>query len=202
MRAALLLFLLLLAGCGDTLWSGLLPDRAAAAREEQAMPAGPALRLTLRGRPSYAVLVQSMGDRRLWRTGGNQVIETDGGRVVATAGFGEMLAATRLDGPDPLDDPAALLDRPASARRMVDLMRADRAAEGMRFGVPVECRVEATRTEDPAVLLVEERCRASGAGRFTNRFWLAAEGGAVLQSEQWIGPSLPLLRVEVLSPAS
>ncbi|WP_431271452.1 YjbF family lipoprotein [Dankookia sp. P2] len=122
--------------------------------------------------------------------------------MVATAGFGEMLAATRFDGPDPLADPSALLERPAAARRMVDLMRADRAAEGMRFGVQVECRLQATRTEDAAVLLVEERCRAEGAGRFTNRFWVAAEGGAVLQAWQWIGPGLPMLTVEFLSPAS
>src|SRR4051812_6987651 len=132
--ATLLLAAPLLAGCGDTVWSGLLPGTA----EPDPEPAGPALRLTLRGHTHYAALVQEMGDRRLWRTADNQVVETAGGRVVATAGFGEMLAATRFDGPDPLADPAALLDRPVVARRMVDLMRADRAPEGMRFGVQVE----------------------------------------------------------------
>ncbi|MCB4821299.1 YjbF family lipoprotein [Roseicella aerolata] len=202
MRAAsaLLLPVLLLAGCGDSLWGGLAPaaSRPAAAEAE---PAGPALRLTLRGRARYALPVQAVGERRLWRTAGQEVVETDRGRILATAGFGEMLVATRFDGPDPLADPAALLDRPAAARRLVDLMRADRAAEGMRFGVPVECRLDARQTEEPAVLLVEERCRAKGAGRFTNRFWVAAEGGAVLQAQQWIGPGLPLLTVEFLEPA-
>ena len=200
--SAFLLSALLLAGCGDTLWSGVLPASFAAAPGPDTEPDGPALRLTLRGRVSYAALVQAMGERRLWRTAGNQVVETDGGRVVATAGFGEMLAATRFDGPDPLADPSALLDRPAVARRMVDLMRADRAAEGMRFGVQVECRLQAKRGEDAALLLVEERCRAAGAGRFTNQFWVAAEGGAVLQAWQWIGPGVPMLTVEFLSPAS
>ena len=146
----LLVFLplaLSLGGCGDTLWSGLLPARAGPT-EADIEPAGPALRLTLRGRTHHAALVQEMGERRLWRTAGNQVVETEGGRVVATAGLGEMLAATRFDGPDPLATPAALLDRPASARRMVDLMTADRAAEGMRFGMQVECRLRAKPTED------------------------------------------------------
>ncbi|MFC7475602.1 YjbF family lipoprotein [Dankookia sp. GCM10030260] len=200
MRRVALLLALCLGGCGDTLWSGVLPGPAAPGQD--IAPAGPALRLTLRGRPAYAALVQETGERRLWRTASNQVVETDGGRVVATAGLGEMLAATRFDGPDPLTTPAALLDRPAVARRMVDLMRADRAAEGMRFGVQVECRLRAKPTEDAAVLLVEETCRAAGAGRFTNRFWVAAEGGAVLQASQWIGPGVPMLTVEFLSPAS
>jgi hypothetical protein len=201
MRAtpALLLSALLLAGCGDTLWAGLPASWPGAGRAEaEPEPAGPALRLTLRGRESLAALVQEAGDRRLWRTAGNQVVETDGGRVVATSGFGEMLAATRLDGPDPLSAPAALLDRPALARRLVDLMRADRAAEGMRFGIPVECRLAAQRTGEPEVLLVEERCRAGGAGRFTNRYW--TEGGTVLRAEQWIGPGLPMLTVDFLGP--
>src|SRR3954464_3394932 len=149
-RASALLLALLLAGCGDSLWAGLLagPSRGAPADIE---PSGPALRLLLGGRASYAALVQETGERRLWRTAGNQVVETDGGRVVATAGFGEMLAATRFDGPDPLGAPAAPLGRPAPAPPLVDLMRADRSPEGMRFGVQVECRLQAKPTEDAAV---------------------------------------------------
>src|SRR3954447_8648948 len=105
-RASALLLALLLAGCGDSLWAGLLagPSRGAPADIE---PSGPALRLLLGGRASYAALVQETGERRLWRTAGNQVVETDGGRVVATAGFGEMLAAgpLRARGPPPPPPP-------------------------------------------------------------------------------------------------
>ena len=196
--ALLVLLVLPLGGCGDAIWSGLLPGHAA----EPAVPEGRALRVTLRGRTSYATLVQETGDRRLWRTGAHHVIETDGDRITATSGFGEVLAATRVEGPDPLADAVALVDQPAVARRMVDLMQADRAPEGMRFGVPVECTLRAAPTEDAAVLLVEERCSAPGAGRFTNRFWVSAEGGAVLQSRQWIGPNAPALTIEFVSPAS
>jgi len=203
--ARLVLLPLLLAGCGNTLWADLVP--AGVARTEAGPePQGRALRVTVRGRASYATLVQETGERRLWRTGSHQVIETDAGRITATSGFGEVLAATRAEGPDPLAQPAALLDAPARARRMVDLMRADRTPDGMRFGVPVECTLRATRPEDPGLLLVEERCRTSGAGvltnRFTNHFWVAEDGGAVLQSRQWIGPNAPILTVEFLSPAS
>jgi hypothetical protein len=198
MRIAALFLLLGLNGCGDTLWSDLgtsLSGRAAT--EEGTEPEGRALRISIGRRAAYATLLQETGLRRLWRTANGIVVATDGARVVATSGLGEMLAATRFDGPDPLADPAELLERPAEARRSVDLMRADRAPEGMRFGIPVECRMRALKTEDAGILLVEERCAAAG-GRFTNRFWVEAEGGAVLRTEQWVGPGVPMLSVEFL----
>lgn len=97
----------------------------------------------------------------------------------------------------------ALLDQPAEARRLVDLMRADREPAGMRFGIAVQCRLHAARTAaDETLLLVEERCRARGAPAFTNRFWADAESGAVLRSEQWVGQGVPPMVVEFSGPAS
>jgi hypothetical protein len=51
------------------------------------------------------------------------------------------------------------------------------------------------------VLLVEERCRAGREGRFTNRYWVTQERGAVLRAEQWVGPGVPALALE-FSPSS
>jgi Group 4 capsule polysaccharide lipoprotein gfcB, YjbF len=130
-------------------------------------------------------------------------VATDGARVVATAGLPEMLAATRFEGPDPLANPAALLDQPAEARRLVDLMRANREPEGMRFGIAVQCRLRAERiAADETLLLVQEQCRARGFRRFTNRFWADTESGTILRSEQWVGEGLPPMVVEFFSPAS
>lgn len=219
-RLAWLGFLALLSGCGngsgwdwltgpklsdlvpEISWTGILRRLPVATEEEPvADPSGRAIRLWVGRRGSQAVLLQELGTRRLWRTPSGIVVATDGGRVVATSGLPEVLAATRFDGPDPLEQPNALVERPMQARRMIDLMRADRDPDGMRFGVAVECRLRASRTENPAVLLVEERCRAGREGRFTNRYWLAAEGGAVLRAEQWVGPGVPVLSLE-FTPAS
>ena len=83
------------------------------------------------------------------------------------------------------------------ARRLVDLMRPDRDPRGMRFGVPVRCRMRASPLAgDEAVLLVEERCRAGAEGAHRNRFWTDAATGAVLRAEQWVGPDLPPMTVE------
>jgi hypothetical protein len=204
MRAWPLLFLSLCA-CGDT------PLRAAWSNLSRCLPAGdpipaeatestaqgPALRLRVGGRTANATLLSEQGDRRLWRAGAGIVVATDGGRVVATSGLREVLVATRFDGPDPLASPAELLDHPAEARRLVDLMRSDRQPQGMRFGVPVRCRLRAsTLAEDAAVLLVEERCRAGGEGAHLNRFWAEAATGTVLRAEQWVGPGLPPMTVD------
>jgi hypothetical protein len=212
MRPALLGLLLILTGCGDSLWADLRgrvgwqvaalnpwgPEEA-----DEAPPAGEALRLRLGGRISHAALVQDRGVQRLWRNGAGVTLATEGGRVTAAVGLWQGVVATRFDGPDPLSDPAALLDRPAPARRLVDLMRDSREPGGMRFGVAVECLLRAARSEPATVLLVEEHCRAAGLGwlenRFTNRFWVAAEGGQVLRAEQWIGPGVPPLLVEFLA---
>lgn len=201
------LLLLLLAGCGDTLWRTTLDGLVDAVApivtplEELPEPEGRALRLWIGGRSTPAVLLQALGERRIWRTASGIVVATEGGRVTATAGLRQMLAATRFEGPDPLAAPAALLDQPAEARRLVDLMTADREPEGMRFGVPLACRLRAERTADAEVLLVSERCRTRGSLGFTNRFWVEAEGGRVLRAEQWVGPRVPMLVVEFLAPA-
>jgi Group 4 capsule polysaccharide lipoprotein gfcB, YjbF len=198
-----------LCGCGDTplrsAWSDLsrrfpagnpLPAEAAETATETGQSA---LRLRIGSRSAQATLLSEQGERRLWRAGAGVVVATDGGRVVATSGLREVLVSTRFDGPDPLASPAELLDRPAEARRLVDLMRSDRKPEGMRFGIAVRCRLQASPfAQDPAVLVVEERCRAgsAGGGAHTNRFWTDAATGAVLRAEQWVGPGLPPITVD------
>lgn len=164
----------------------------------------PALAITLGRRRAVATLMQAQGERRLWRTPDGVAVATAGARVVATAGLSEMLAATRLDGPDPLDDPAALVGREVALRRQVDLMRAGRGPEGMRFGLQLSCRLRAGAPQGlPAAAaadLIEVRERCAGGGvSFTNRYWAEAEGGAVVRSEQWVGERLPPMVVEPMA---
>jgi hypothetical protein len=161
----------------------------------------PALFLRWGGRQALAVLTQQSGENRMWRSLGGMVVATDGARVVATAGLRTWLAATRLDGPDPLDEPLQLLGREVGLRRQVDLMRSDRAPEGMRFGLSLNCRLRGVleQTPDgPPALLLTERCRGNGES-FVNRFWADPDTGGIYRSEQWIGPQGPLW-VEVVNP--
>ena len=157
---------------------------------------GPTLLVTYGSQRKVMSLIQGTGEQRMWRSDDGTVIATDGARVVATAGTQTSLAATRFDSPDPLDDVTALAERPAAARRLVDIVPASRDPGRMRFGVALECRLRAERV--PEGLFVEERC-GRGA-RFVNRYWADPETGAVWRSEQWVGTDGRPVTIEVVSP--
>ena len=190
-----LLPLLLLAGCGDTPVAAVLRDALAtpAAPVVAPPPGRPALRVTGGRRPLLFSLVQESGGRRLWQAPGGVALATEGARITATAGFGQMLVASRLEGPDPLQDPRSLAGHPATLRRLVDLQAADRDPGSMRIGLVLQCQLSAR--PEGAWLVVEEACSGAGPG-FTSRFWAEAETGAIRRSEQWVGDDVPLLTVE------
>ncbi|MBY0337795.1 MAG: YjbF family lipoprotein [Acetobacteraceae bacterium] len=210
MIAALLL--LPLAGCGGTgagdvtrwMTGGLLgrgePEpmdiaaRERAASEEEDAP--DTLTLAMGRREATATLIQRQGSHRLWRAPGGVVVATDGARITATAGLPQMVMATRFDGPDPLEDPRALLRRGAEARRLVDVAGRDRNPAGMRFGLAFDCRLRAYATEEAGTILVEERCRVPGLSPVTNRFWASEATGRIEYAEQWVGPGVPAMALE------
>lgn len=185
---------LLLASCGDTpvaeALRGVLPATEAPAAPTQAG----GLRLSGPRQSLVFTLAQQTGNRRLWRADGGVAVATEGPRIIATAGLGQMLTATRQEGPDPLEDLPALLGNPASARRTVDLAGASREPSTMRFGLVVECRLTASRQQGE--ILVREAC-TSPAGAFVNRFWADPETGTVLRSEQWVGDEAPAVTIEM-----
>ena len=131
MRACAFLILLLLSACGQTATSDILrvlvwpipvpnfdsapEDRNARARWDDGSTSrslrGPAVSLTLGSRRAVAPLVSTQGERRTWRSSGGVVVVTEGARIVATSGLFDVLATTRFEGPDPLDNPRALLTR-------------------------------------------------------------------------------------------
>lgn len=210
MRFLLCLVPLLLAGCGAS-WDGAVravgdrlglgdgePDRLAIAQAESGDEdeGVTVLRLALGRRQATATLIQQLGERRLWRAPGGVVVQTDGPRVVATAGLPQTVMATRFDGPDPLEDPVALLGRSVEARRVVDLGTPGRDPATMRFGVSFDCRLRGFRTEEEHAILVEETCRATGMRRITNQFWADARTNRVGFAEQWVGAGMPLLALD------
>ncbi len=217
---ALLLLLLLLPLLAACELRGLdwLIDRAADAvlgEPQQPSPPGVALRFSLSRRPGWFALVSAQGPRRVWRSPGQEVVVTEGDRVVGTGGFPVLLAALRHEGGDPLEDWRSIREGPPREfRRVVDLMPENRRPEDMLFGLRVTCLVEVITTEVPlrddgdadiddtadpsfieASLVLTEHCRGEGVGEFLNRFTLHAESGLVRRSVQWIGPGLPMLRL-------
>jgi len=210
MRRLLLSCLLLTAGCesqtGDLFaipsWAeALLVEEAHEAEWEDGAagpPEGePALSLSLGSRRGIALLIQEEGERRLWRTPGGVAVQTEGARVVATAGLRQVLAATRFDGTDLLMRLPELGPGEWRATRVVDLMRSAFDPARMRFGVRLDCRLTISQTQFEETVLIEERCR--GGARTASRFWADSQSYAVFRSEQWVGDDLPPLVIEVVS---
>jgi hypothetical protein len=168
----------------------LVREPLAAPAPRPAAVEGAALELSLGGRREVAALIQQNGALRMWRSPGGLVVATDGPRVVATAGLPTWLTATRREGADPLDDPFAIGEGAARARRVVDLASADRGPEGMRFGLASNCALRRILLEGEHV--IEERC-GGAAGSYVNRFWLDPTTGAIWRSEQWVGGGSPLI---------
>lgn len=179
------LSLLLLAACGDTPAGQALRGAAPAAPVAVTVQ-GPALVMTA---PRQAVLRPVPATNGLWRSEDGIAVQLLHGRVVATAGLGTLLMATRFETPDPLADPRALMGREVVARRSVDLSGPDRAPETMRFGVALTCRLRGTA--EGGWLRVEERCTGPGLA-FTNHY-RAAPDGRIVESEQWVGEGVTKL---------
>jgi hypothetical protein len=172
------------------------PPSGALEETEVAVTDGPTLLVTYGSQRKVMTMIQGNGEQRMWRSPDGMVLATDGARVVATGGTATNIAATRFDSPDPLADVTTLEERPATARRVVDLVPASRDPDRMRFGLALECRMRAARVTEG--LYVEERC--GGGARFVNRYWADAETGAVWRSEQWIGMDSRPVTIEVISP--
>jgi hypothetical protein len=205
MRVLLLCFPLLLSACAGlpgwldptALFDAPPPEAEADAPGPlAALGDTPSIRLSWSGRQALALLIQQTGETRLWRSSGGLVVATEGARITATAGLREGIAATRLDGPDPLEHPLALLGTTATLRRQLDMMRSSRSPDDMRFGLSQTCRL----TAQPLVeaLLVQESCRGGGES-FTNRYWADPASGGIYRSEQWIGEP-GMMRLEVVIP--
>jgi hypothetical protein len=202
MKAALLILVLMLGGCGVLNKAGLtspapqgqlLPPESLASLT--APPAGRALWAELGQDAGPARPVREEGPRRFWRMDEGFVFVTEGARVVATAGLPTMLLASAPIGDDPLRRAAPLTPAPLRLAHSLDLAGADGRPERMRFGQVVQCRIE---PEEPAIGGVIERVEiCEGAAVFTNRFWFRAADRVLIRSEQWIGRDVPPLRLEV-----
>jgi hypothetical protein len=205
MRALVLCLSLLLPACAGmpgwldptSLFDAPPPEAEADAPGPLAAPGDtPSIRLSWNGRQALALLIQQTGETRLWRSSGGLVVATEGARITATAGLREGIAATRLDGPDPLEHPLALVGGTATLRRQLDMMRSSRSPDDMRFGLTQTCRLTAGPLQE--ALLVQESCRGGGES-FTNRYWADPASGGIYRSEQWIGEP-GMMRLEVVIP--
>ena len=172
------------------------------AREEEARAAidqvqGPLLLATLesRGLSGALVPIGQNGADTTWASADEVAVIMRGGVVRGTRGLGEDLMSAAIP-----DESALRRDGGSGQRAYYHLDGDDQTvrrsysctshAQGAASLVIVERPYRATR--------FEERCRGDDGG-FTNEYWFLADG-RLIQSRQWIGPSVGFLRLQRLKP--
>lgn len=209
---------LLLSACGSAGGSGVIP--ALFQSTIGAEPPPPITEAELAAFPYPLLLVRGDGGwqrmvlqsvtsgpgapRLTWLSASRRAMATVGGRIVAAAGGGTVLAGTLFQEPDPLLSPLSIPADGAAYRRTVDVMEGSDPGSG-QFGVPLDCRIAPRAREVITIvnrpietLRLEETCRGPGLS-FTSRFWAATTDGFIWRAEQWAGGDVRLT-FEVLKP--
>jgi len=158
---------------------------------------GPLLLATLesRGLSGALVPIGQNGADTTWASADEVAVIMRGGVVRGTRGLGEDLMSAAIP-----DESALRRDGGSGQRAYYHLDGDDQTvrrsysctshAQGAASLVIVERPYRATR--------FEERCRGDDGG-FTNEYWFLADG-RLIQSRQWISPSVGFLRLQRLKP--
>jgi hypothetical protein len=149
------------------------------------------------GREQMMVLATDIDDDQLWTSSAHIALQTRGGRIASTAGFGNDLTshASVSSGPEEWNRPHHYT------------WSADFADLGI-YSVRIECDV---RPIGPAPMEIlgktfntfraDETCTSPLLDwTFTNSYWVSADSGRVWRSIQHFHPKGPQLELEVLRP--
>lgn len=144
------------------------------------------------------------GDRLVWFAGRKGVFVTERGRLVQTAGLpGNLLRSAYLD-TDPLGTIINLnaQEKPALFRRLVDMTPPDNyeILISSTFHRDTTERIEIAELAFDTIVYVE-KCRSKVLDwKFENRYWVGARDGVIWQSQQYVHPTLPPVRLQILKP--
>ena len=125
-----------------------------------------------------------------------------GGLVTGTHGLGRNLSGVRHDVGDPVVNPTPVVSWPQTVNRSYQIWHGSGALRG--FDVTVACLYQRRGPERIEIYdrffdteRVDEVC-GNNVRSFTNVYWVNAPTGIVLQSRQWVGPTLEPLFIQVI----
>lgn len=158
---------------------------------------GPLLLATLEGRGLSGALVpigQNGGDTT-WASADQIAVILRGGVVRGTRGLGEDLMSASIP------DESTLRRGEGSSERVYFHLDGDDQTVRRRYVCTIHERGSAFLTilERPyQARRIEERCRGE-KGEFSNEYWFLSDG-RMIQSRQWISPSVGFLKLQRLKP--
>lgn len=159
--------------------------------------------LTIDGNPrAFVVPVADNAGYLVYQDPARRGVVMRGGLITATHGFGYDMDAVAHRRNDPVAEPTPLPEWPATVERsyafsirgikQYEIGVACTYERGVReFVEIVELRFEVVR--------MVETCR-NPQRTFVNTYWVAPESGFIWKSEQWIGPRLSPVTLEIIRP--
>lgn len=188
----------LLYGAAEGLVMG--PGPASLTRAEVDAVSAPALGVRLDGGPEVlSTLTSDAPHAKLWTAAKAFALQTDGGRIVRSAGFSANLSGVSGN-PGTAYTPATAWRSGGQHTLFYDF------ADLNVYSVKTVCTLSDPRQENIQILgriiptqRIVEHCRADLLGwTFDNTFWLGERSGVVWQSVQHIHPRLGAITTELL----
>ncbi len=125
-----------------------------------------------------------------------------GGAVTGTQAFGKDLEGVLHDPRDPVAHPMPLAEWPGRVDRQYQFTVRDTGA----YAVTLACvydRVAAETIEIVEIgfdlVRISETC-TNARRQVVNTYWVEADTGSIWKSEQWLGPDLGQVTIEIIRP--
>lgn len=171
-------------------------------RQEAAAIPFATIGIRLDGGPEAMLILGGVnGQRQLWTSASHIVLQTEGGRILRTAGLEHNRSDMRIikgdSGRPPID---------ASA----ETIWGEDFPDLHLYSVTVVCRSTPHGSESvsnfgrsvPAIR-VDEDCRSDQLDwSFTNTYWISPQDGLTWRAIQYVSPKLGSIETEILRPAS
>jgi hypothetical protein len=149
------------------------------------------------------ILVLGVAERQkqLWTSASHVVLQTEGGRILRTAGLAnnrsEMRLVRGIGGRPPIDG-------------NVETVWEEDFPDQHLYSVVVTCHTTVRGPESVsnfgravATIRVDEDCRSDQIDwSFTNKYWISAQDGLTWRAIQYVHPKLDPIETEILRPAS
>ena len=159
------------------------------------------IKVTTHSSEGVMAKLRQQGDLQFWVASGKQVLIIRNGLVERTVGLTPNLDGTHFDSTSPFKQGLQHITDGATSTRRIDIY------EGQRIGLTVQSRFHRKGLETVNILnksyvlqRIDEEIFIPALGfSGTNRFWVRADDGFILQSEQYATPET-LLRIVNLRP--
>lgn len=143
--------------------------------------------------------LRQQGDLQFWVASGKQVLMMRNGLVVRSVGLEPSLDGTRFDGESPFKRGLQHITDGERSTRWIDFYQGQKTGLAVNSHFSRKGLETVTILDQPYVLQrIDEQIEIPALGfSGTNRFWIRPDDGLILQSEQYLAPTLFLTIVHL-----